>query len=75
MLLLTRHNCIVEAVVGEAGVAFNAGVAEGGVLVAAEGEDSLVHLLGGGVLTLSVVRSLLRLDRVMKIFLAIRPAS
>lgn len=31
---------------GEAGVAVYAGVAEGGVFVAAEGEDGLVHLLG-----------------------------
>ncbi len=31
---------------GEAGVAFHAGVAEGGVFATAEGEDGLVHLLG-----------------------------
>ncbi len=38
MPLLTRHHGIVEAVVGEAGVAFKAGVAEGRILVAAEEE-------------------------------------
>ena len=38
--LLPRHYRIVEAVVGEAGVTIDAGVSQGCVLIAAEGEDS-----------------------------------
>ena len=41
-----RHHGVVEPVVGQALVALDASVAERGVFVAAEREDSLVHLLG-----------------------------
>src|SRR5690348_13452920 len=43
--LIVRHDCVVEADVSEAVMAVDAGVGERRVLVAAEGEDGLVHLL------------------------------
>ncbi len=43
---LPRHHRIVEPVVGQAGVAINAGVAERRVFIPPERKDRLVHLLG-----------------------------
>jgi hypothetical protein len=43
---LPRHDGVVESVMSKPRMALDAGVAERRVLVAAEGEDSLVHLLG-----------------------------
>src|ERR1700674_4673723 len=45
-LSLPRYHGVIEPVVGQALVALDARIAERGVFVATEGENSLVHMLG-----------------------------
>ena len=56
-------------------MALDAGVSQRWVLVAAEGEDGLVYLLGGGLLATDDVLPLLHVALIVKIVLAIRQAS